>query len=740
MIKDLLSKGVIILDGAMGTMLQANGLKIGEKPEILNLTNPKLIEEIHYKYLMAGADIIYTNTFGANPIKLANYDYKLIIKQAITLAKNAVKKAKKGFVAFDIGALGELIEPIGNMSFDMAYNVYSEIVNLAKNDVDLFVLETMSDLYELKAGVLAVKENCNLPVIVTMSFDENARTFAGCPIESMVLTMEGLGVDALGLNCSLGPIEIKNLVSKLVQIASVPVVLKPNAGLPIMLNGNTHYNVDAKTFAETMAQYVDLGASIVGGCCGTTDEYIKLLSEACKNKKVCLTQKSFSGVASNTNFVQFNQPRIVGERINPTGKKLMKEAILNNDIGYFQTQAIAQVEAGAEILDVNMGLPNIDEAQMMVTAIKAIQSIVDAPLQIDSSNPLVIERALRYYNGLALVNSVNGDDESLNSLLPIIKKYGACVVGLTLDKYGVPNSTEKRIEIAKKILNKALEFGISKDKIIIDCLTLTVGAQQEQAVETLNAIKYVKNILQLKTTLGVSNISFGLPERQLINRSFLTMALACGLDLPIINPNLDTMKEAMFAFRVLNGADKDAKKYIETYSNILPEQNNVKELSLCECIEKSLEKEAVTITYDSLKTINGLELIDAQVIPALNNVGEKYEKGTLFLPQLISSSNVAKSVCEVIKASLKNEQMKEKFTIVIATVQGDVHDIGKNIVKTVLQNYGYKIIDLGKDVPIAKVVEAVQRYKPKAVGLSALMTTTVANMKKTISAIRKLNT
>ncbi len=740
--KELFGKKVIVLDGAMGTMLLNSGLSVGEKPEMLNLTNPELIFNIHKSYLDSGADIIYTNTFGANRVKMKDYPYKEIIEKGIEIARKAVTQNGYGYVALDMGSIGELLEPIGSMSFDTAYDIYKEIVLIAGDKVDLFVIETMSDLYELKSAVLAVKENSDKPVITTMSFDESLRTFAGCPIESMIATMEGLGVDALGANCSLGPKQLGKIVDVLVKKCSIPIVLKPNAGLPVIRNGVTEYDVAADEFATVMAEYVKQGVSIVGGCCGTTDKYIAELKKNIKGlKPVKRNVESVSCLASGTRYLELDSPKIIGERINPTGKKLMKQAIASKDIAYFENQAVEQMQAGSHILDINMGIPNIDEAEMMKIAVKAVQGVVDLPLQIDSSDYKAVEAGVRYANGKVIINSVNGDDEVLDTILPIAKKYGAMVLGLTIDKDGVPQTTQKRFEIAKKIVDKALKIGIKKQNLIIDCLTLTVAGEQQQAMKTLLAIKKVKEELGVKTVLGVSNISFGLPSRGIVNSHFLTMALSFGLDLAIINPNIEEMMQSFRVYNLINGTDINGEEFIKSYANIESHnviQNNDNE-SLKDCIIKSLKNKASDIVKERLNTENGLDIIEKDVIPALDYIGDMYEKGKLFLPQLISSADTAKAVCDIIKATLGSSDFQNQTKVILATVQGDVHDIGKNIVKTVLQNYGYQIIDLGKDVKIAQVVKCVEKNKPKVLGLSALMTTTVKNMQKTIEEVRKIN-
>lgn len=738
---NLFGKKVLILDGAMGTMLQKSGLKVGDKPEMLNLTDPQIVYDIHIKYLKAGADIIYTNTFGANAIKMKNYPYKEVIESAIKIARDATKEVGHGYVALDMGSIGELLEPIGSVTFDTAYETFKEIVCIAKDSVDLFVIETMSDLYELKAAVLAVKENSNKPVICSMSFDQNKRTFAGTPIEAMIATMEGLGVNALGANCSLGPKQLDGIVDILVNKCSLPIMLKPNAGLPVIRNGKTEYDVTAEEFAEVMAKFVKKGVALVGGCCGTDEKYIAELKKKIDGCKIVKREvDKCSCLASGTRYLELDSPKIIGERINPTGKKLMRQAINDRDIGYFESQAVEQYQAGADILDINMGVPNIDEAEMMKLAVKVVQGVVDLPLQIDSSDPKAVEAGVRYANGKVIINSVNGDDEVLDKILPVAKKYGAMVLGLTLDKNGVPDSVEKRLQIAEKIVEKATKIGIKKEDIIIDCLTLTVGAEQEQAMKTLRAVALVKQKLGVKTVLGVSNISFGLPQRIIVNSHFLTMALSFGLDLAIINPNIAEMMQSFRVYNLISGADIKGTQYIENYANVETKVTNVEiDCDLKDCIIKSLKSKAEQKVKSLLQTQNGLDIIEGQVIPALDIVGDLYESGKLFLPQLISSAEVAKSVCDIIKLSLGDNIEMNGAKVLLATVEGDVHDIGKNIVKTVLQNYGYNIIDLGRDVKVEKVVESVLEHKPKVLGLSALMTTTVKNMERTIKAVRSVD-
>ncbi len=740
-INELLQNKIIILDGAMGTMLQQSGLKVGAKPEMLNIENPQLIEDIHIKYLKAGADIIYTNTFGANKFKMSKYPYKQAILAGIECARRATEQVGRGYIAYDMGSVGELVEPLGKVTFDEVYDAYAEQVELVADKVDLFVIETMSDLYELKAGVLAVKENCDKPIMVTMSFDEKGRTFAGCPVEAMIATMQGLGVDALGLNCSLGPKQLGGVVKRLVERSNLPIIVKPNAGLPTIRNGNTEFDLTPQEFVSSMVEYAQMGVQIVGGCCGTDDRYISLLAQSVapiKPKKP--SAKHRVCVASSTKYVELDCPKIVGERINPTGKKLMKQAILDKDFSYIVSQAVEQADAGADILDINMGMPNIDEVDMMKKAVKVVQSVVDLPVQIDSSDAKALEIGLRYASGKPIINSVNGEDEVMDKIFPLAKRYGALVVGLTLDKNGVPKTVEKRVEIARKIVEKARKYGISNQDIIIDTLTLTVGAEQDQALNTLKALSTVKQELGVKTALGVSNISFGLPERNTVNRTFLTMALTCGLDLAIINPNLAPMKESFLAYNLLANIDPNGEQYIQQMSQVQAEQTQVAtDKTLGECIMQSLKSQAEKITKELLTTMGGLEIVDKYVIPTLNEIGDRYDKGTLFLPQLISSAEVAKAVCDLVKASMPSGGSNKAVTIMVASVEGDVHDIGKNIVKTVLENYGYNIIDLGRDVAVEVVAEQVKERHPQVLGLSALMTTTVKNMERTIKAVKAVD-
>ena len=736
--KELIKQGTVLLDGAMGTMLQNAGLEAGAAPELLNIDKPELIEDIHRKYVEAGSQIVYANTFGANRYKLKNNSVKEIISAGISIAKKTC--GKKALVALDIGPIGQLLEPSGTMTFEEAYDIFKEQI-IAGKSADVIVFETMTDLYELKAAVLAAKENSRQPIVCTMTFEENRRTFTGCCVSSMALLLNGLGVDAVGINCSLGPSQLIPICKELLEWTDMPVVLKPNAGLPDPVTGK--YDVSPEEFAEQMKYAASCGVKIFGGCCGTTPEYISALKKALDGTEV-RRRKALprSAVCTPSRTVVIDRPRIIGERINPTGKKLFKEALRNNDTGYILNQAIEQIRAGADILDVNVGLPEIDEKAMMIKAVKEIQSVTDAPLQIDSTIPEVLEAALRIYNGKPIVNSVNGEESSLETVLPLVKKYGAAVVGLTLDKNGIPPKAEQRFAIAEKILKRAMYYGIPKEDVFIDCLTLTASAEQEAVMETLRALGRVKKELGLKTVLGVSNISFGLPNRPLINQNFLTMALTYGLDLPIINPNVDAMTGAVRAYKLLANIDKNSFDFIAAYNSAAVQKTENKDennISLEYAVENGLKDESAKATAELLKIADPMEIINGALIPALDKAGEQFEKGTIFLPQLILTAGAAQAAFGVIREKMISENLSpvSKGKIVLATVKGDIHDIGKNIVKVLLENYGYTVIDLGKDVPCEEVVRAALEHRVKLVGLSALMTTTLKSMEETIRLLRE---
>jgi 5-methyltetrahydrofolate--homocysteine methyltransferase len=753
-LKDRLGKEVIIFDGAMGTVLQQRGLKAGDVPEKLNIEKSKEIIDIHKSYLKAGAEILTTNTFGANALKMEEIDYSVeeVIAAGVENAKAAVlESGLEAAVALDMGPLGELLEPMGSLTFDEAYNLYQQQVLVGvEYGADLIHIETIADLYEARAAVLAAKENSNLPVFCTLTFEEDGRTFTGGSIRSMISVLEGLGVDGLGLNCSLGPEKLEPLVEEVLKYSETPVILQANAGLPVVEEGETVFKISPEEYFKPLARLYEKGLAVVGGCCGTNEEFITLIAENLKNKKVKkrkITRESL--VCSPSQYLKLDGVNVVGERINPTGKAAFKQALRNEDLDHTLKVAVEEVDAGADILDVNLGLPDIDEKAMMVKVIKELQGILDIPLQIDSSDPEVIEEALRYYNGTAIVNSVNGEREVLENTLPAVKKYGAAVIGLTMDDNGIPDTAAGRFAVAERIVKKAAEYGISRDKIIIDCLTLTASAQQEGVKETLKALKMVREKLGVKTTLGVSNVSFGLPARPILNRTFLSMALYQGLNLPIIDPNDQEMMAAVKAAAVLNNLDPGAAQYIEYMAENESDndskaaaensgENNSK-ADLKTVIVKGLKTEAGRLTEEILQEKDALEIVNDYLIPALDTVGERYEKGEIFLPQLVQSAETVKEAFAVLKAEMARTGGRDisKGKIVMATVKGDVHDIGKNIVKTVLENYGYQIIDLGRNVNIKEVVKAVKENEIKLLGLSALMTTTVKNMEKTIKAVRE---
>ena len=734
------SREFVLLDGAMGTLIQKSGVKYNHVPETLNITEPELIASFHKAYVQAGSDIVYANTFGANAYKLKDSGYSVeeIVKAGVCNAKKAVE-GSSALVALDIGPVGQLLEPAGSLSFDEAYEYFKELV-VAGKDADVIVFETMTDLYELKAGILAGKENSDKPIIATMTFERNGRTFTGVSPACMATALSGLGVDAIGVNCSLGPDELEDVVAEISKYTDLPIVIKANAGLPDP-NSN-EYDILPDKFAKCVENLLKYGVKFIGGCCGTTPEYIAEIKKNLADKAYLPQEKSVdTTVCSSSTAVEINGPRIIGERINPTGKKLFKQALVDNNIDYILTQALSQVNAGAEILDVNVGHPEIDEKKMMVSVIKAIQSVCDAPLQIDSTKPDVLEAGLRYYNGKPIVNSVNGEEKSLNSVLPLVKKYGASVVGLTLDEKGIPKTAEGRFEIAKRIVERAEAYGIDRKDVYIDCLTLTVSAEQEACRETLKALHRVKTELGCKTCLGVSNISFGLPNRELVNSTFLTMALEEGLDLPIINPNVDAMSGAVRAYRVLSNIDKNSNEFISIYNDAQVQTTATKavDIDIFTAVYNGLKSEGAGITEKLLQNTDAMQIVNEMLIPALDRVGEDFEKNKIFLPQLIQSANTAQECFEVIKKHLSqtNGESVSKGKIILATVKGDIHDIGKNIVKVLLDNYGYTVVDLGKDVDPQLVVDTAVEQDIRMIGLSALMTTTLKSMEDTIRLIRE---
>ena len=767
-------KKYILLDGGMGTMMQAAGLPLGALPELWNLTDPEKVIEIQKKYVEAGAEVLYANTFGANAHKLAESGCSVaevvsagigVARAAIAAGKADVKNAEwstgqagaaktvlpaecqsldKIKVALDVGPIGQLLEPLGTLSFDEAYDMYKEIVVAGEAaGADLLVFETMSDLYEAKAAVLAAKENTSLPIWVTMTYEKNGRTFTGTTIPSMALTLTGLGVDAIGFNCSLGPRELIGFVKELVQWTDLPIILKPNAGLPDPASGR--YLVTPAGFAKDMAEAAALGVTIFGGCCGTTPAHIEALSKALAKAEFAERPKAFRhGVCSAGYVAELNGVRPIGERINPTGKKRFQQALREHDISYILERGIEQQEAGAEILDVNVGLPGIDEASMMVEVVKQLQSVVDLPLQLDSTKREAIERGLRYVNGKPIVNSVNGNQEVLDAVLPLCKKYGAAVVGLCMDHNGLPQTAEERLAVGRRILAAAERYGISREDVFLDCLVLTVSAQQDQARETLMAVRRVHEELGCHCVLGVSNISFGLPYREHVTAAFLTQAILNGLDLPIVNPNSKAIMDAIYSCRVLSGEDRDAQKYIERFASEVTEAAPAKaagspEMTIENAILKGLKQEVAGLVEKALLTMDEMQVVNELLIPALDVVGDRYEKQKIFLPQLINAANAACEGFEVIKKRVakRGSGSVSKGRIILATVEGDIHDIGKNIVKVVLENYGFTVLDLGRDVPVEKVVETAIREDIHLIGLSALMTTTVVSMARTIAALKE---
>ena len=745
----------IRLDGGMGSMLQKGGMPVGALPEVYNITEPERIIQVQKQFVAVGSDIIYANTFGANRHKMAKAGYSVqeLIAAGIRCARAACA-GTEAKVALDIGPIGQLLEPLGTLTFEEAYDIFREEI-LVGQDADVIVIETMTDLYETKAALLAAKENSDKPVICTMTFEPNLRTFTGCTVASAAMTLEGLGADAVGVNCSLGPDELFPIVEEMAKWTTLPLVVKPNAGLPDPVTGE--YLVDPAEFAQAVAKFAQLGVTVYGGCCGTTPEHIKAAYDLLEQTEIAPRDniEISAAVCSASEVVQIDQPRIIGERINPTGKKRFKAALQANDMDYILDQAVQQVDAGADLLDVNVGMPGIDEKGMMIRTVKALQSIGGTPLQLDSTIPAVMEAALRVYNGKPIVNSVNGEEASLQNILPLVKKYGAAVVGLTLDENGIPKKAADRFAIEKRILDRATALGIPKRDVYIDCLTLTASAEQEGARETLEALHRVKTELGLKTVLGVSNISFGLPNREAVTRTFLTMALENGLDLPIINPNIASMTEAVRAFRLLCGFDKNCTAFVEAYANMpaatvsaptaAPSakasggEKAPETLDLPYAMSHGLKNEGAKITAQLLETTDAMEVVNGILIPALDSAGKLFEQGKIFLPQLIQTAGVAQAAFEVIKTTLieRNAAPVSRGEIVLATVKGDIHDIGKNIVRVLLENYGYTVLDLGRDVPCQLVADTAREHGVKLVGLSALMTTTLGAMEETIQLVKQ---
>ena len=750
---EYLKNNTVYLDGGMGTLLQKKGLMPGEYPERWNITRPEVIVDIHKSYFDAGSNVVCTNTFGASLLKFSENELEDIVRAAIENAKAARAQSvgtQQKFIALDIGPTGKLLSPLGTLDFEDAVCVFAATIRLGvKYGVDLIIIETMNDSYETRAALLAAKENSDLPVIVSNAYGEDGKLMTGATPEAMCAMVEGMGADAIGANCSLGPAALSGVIERLLSCSSLPVLLKPNAGLPRSENGETVYDVSENEFSLEIKRLMEKGVRVVGGCCGTTPDYIKALCDKTRGiSPVQILPKNLTVVSSYTHAVYFeDQPILIGERINPTGKKRFKQALVENDIDYILTEGIKQQEKGVHILDVNVGLPDIDEVRMLKTAVTELQAVTDLPLQIDSSDPLAMESALRRYNGKAMINSVSGKKESMEAVFPLVKKYGGLVVALTLDESGIPESADGRVEIAKKILDTAAEYGIDKKDIIFDTLAMTVSADKNAAKATLCALKRIRDELGCHTILGVSNVSFGLPCRDAINSTFFALALANGLSAAIMNPYSSDMMKTYYTSRALSGLDDNFEDYIanaDTFTSVtqaaepIPKSEQEYASELSRAIGKGLKERAAELTRELIKTVPALDIVNNEIIPALNVVGEGFEKKTVFLPQLLMSAESAKSAFEVIKSHASNEQnTKKNIKIVIATVKGDIHDIGKNIVKLLLENYGYDVIDLGKDVPPETITDAAIEYGASIVGLSALMTTTVPAMEETIKLLRR---
>lgn len=752
-IREELGRRIIFFDGGLGSLLQERGLKPGELPETWNLTRPEVLYDIHRAYLDAGADIILANTFGANGFKYDNLEE--IVTAAVVNAKKAVADSgRKAYVALDMGPTGKLLKPMGTLDFEECVSIYADVVRYgAKAGADLILIETMSDTYELKAAVLAAKENSSLPVVATVVFDEYHKMLTGATPEVVVALLEGLRVDAIGMNCGLGPKQMKPIFETMARYASIPLVITPNAGLPRSENGKTVYDVGPEEFAEDMEEIINMGAWMAGGCCGTTPAHIKALTERCSGiTPKPLTDKDYTIVTSYSTAVELGgRPVIIGERINPTGKSKFKQALRDNNMEYILEEGVKQADSGAHILDVNVGLPEIDEPAMMRRTVYELQSVLPLPLQIDTTDPVAMEQAMRIYNGKPMINSVNGKEEIMHQIFPLVQKYGGTVVGLALDEAGIPDTAEGRLAVAKKIYDTAAEYGIKPKDIVIDALTMTMSTDNNSANITLDTVREIK-AHGGRTVLGVSNISFGLPQREVINSGFFLMAMQAGLSAGIINPNARAMIQAYDTYCVLGGFDSQCMSYIEKYAVAEPTPvaqtvTSVKQagkavtgnLSLTDCIVKGLKEQAYKATKEELGTKDTMEIINGELVPALDIVGKGFEKGTVFLPQLLMSAEAAKAGFEAIKeyVSSQGTNQEKKATIVIATVKGDIHDIGKNIVKVLLENYGYDVIDLGKDVPPEAVVDKVIETHAPLVGLSALMTTTVVSMEETIKKLHE---
>lgn len=740
-IKELIKRKRLYFDGGTGTVLQSMGLKAGIPPETWNAEKPEKIVELHKAYLDAGCNIIKTNTFGINKNKYSDYDR--LIRSAVACAKEAVKGRDECFVAFDIGPSGRLLEPLGDMGFEEAVELFGANVRVAAElGVDLILIETMNDSYETKAAVVAAKENCDLPVFVTNAYDESGKLMTGADPASMIALLEGLGVDALGMNCSFGPDKMLEIIDVFSEFSSLPIIVNPNAGLPEIKDGKTVYGISADTFAEYMVKLAERGASILGGCCGTTPEYIRRTVEKTGRMEYVLpAEKNLTVVSSYTHSVVIgDRPVLIGERINPTGKKKLKEALRESNMGYILGEGITQAEKGAHILDVNVGLPEIDERAMMKRVVSELQAVTDLPLQLDSSDPEVLGGAMRIYNGKPLVNSVNGKKESMEKIFPLVRRYGGSVIALTMDENGIPEKADGRVEIAERIIEKASEYGIGKKDIIVDPLCLTVSSDDKAAVETLKAVRLL-NEKGIKTSLGVSNVSFGLPERCGINTVFFANALENGLDCAIMNPLSREMMNVYYSFNALHGLDVGCFEYIafssQNASAAKADTNNTAEATLENAIVNGLKELSVELTIKHLETEKPLDIINNRIVPALNTIGKAFEEKRAYLPQLLMSADAASAAFDRVKEKIGTGNADRKKVIILATVKGDIHDIGKNIVRVLLESYGFTVCDLGRDVPPEVICEQAEKMSCRLVGLSALMTTTVPSMEQTIEMLHK---
>ena len=750
-IRDLIGKQRLYFDGGMGTLLQSKGLTAGELPELWNITHADEIKDIHLSYLNAGSNIITTNTFGANCLKFDNYEE--IIAAAVANAKKAVAEydggKEKCFIALDIGPTGKMLEPLGDMKFEEAVEVFRKTAVLGeKYGADLIIVETMNDSYETKAAVLACKESTSLPVFVSNVFDENRKLMTGADPKAMIAMLEGLGADAIGMNCSLGPNQMMGVADEYMKYASVPVLVQPNAGMPRSENGKTVFDVTAHEFSDIMREIALMGVSFLGGCCGTTPEYIRMTVEKTKDLPYTVPEnKNITMVSSYTHAVEIGSvPVLIGERINPTGKPKFKQALREGNIGYILSEGIAQQEKGVHILDVNVGLPEIDEDEMLTTAVKELQSVLDLPLQLDSVKASSLEKAMRIYNGKPLINSVNGKKESMDAILPLVKKYGGCVIALTIDESGIPDTAEGRRAIAEKIVRECRKYGIDKKEIIVDPLAMTVSSDDNSGKVTLESVRLIKEKLGVKTSLGVSNISFGLPRRDEVNSIFMSLAFAMGLDCAIMNPYSVSMMQSYYTYMALSGMDKGCMNYIDFASNIKTEKiiaDSAVKMSaeygsqLQKAIIKGVKNDAYSFAKELLNEKVPLDVINTEIVPALDEVGKCFEKKTMYLPQLLMAAEAASRAFDAVKEKMGDSSGKSKGKIIVATVKGDIHDIGKNIVKVLLENYGYDVIDLGKDVEPEAVVACAKENAVKLVGLSALMTTTTEAMAETVALLKK---